>query len=65
MSGAVITMNEEGFIESINPAAVHMFGYQASEIIGRCFLVLVANPYHTHFLKTLTRLIKTTDRSQR
>jgi PAS domain S-box-containing protein len=65
MSGAVITLNEEGFIESINPAAEHMFGYQPSEITGRCFLVLLANPDHTQFLNTLTDLIQTTAGPQR
>jgi PAS domain S-box-containing protein len=35
MIGAVITFNEEGIIESFNPAAEQMFGYKHSEVVGK------------------------------
>jgi len=41
MFGAVITLDEEGFIESFNPAAEQMFGYKSSEIVGRNILSLI------------------------
>ncbi len=60
MSGAVITLNEEGCIESFNPAAEHMFGYQLSEITGRNSLVLITSSQHTQYLNMLADLRKTT-----
>ena len=43
IAGLVIT-SERGKIESINPAALRMFGYTADEIVGRYFKRLVAVP---------------------
>jgi PAS domain S-box-containing protein len=41
MIGAVITLNEEGFIESFNPAAEQVFGYKNSEITGKSISSLI------------------------
>ena len=43
IAGLVIT-NDRGKIESINPAALRMFGYRADEIVGRYFKRLVRVP---------------------
>ena len=40
--GGLVTCNRRGILESINPAAESMFGYTASELIGRHFSVLLA-----------------------
>lgn len=42
----IITINRRGLIESINPAAADLFGYEALEIIGQNIKVLMPEPYH-------------------
>lgn len=41
----IITIDENGIIESLNPAAEKMFGYTADELIGRNVSVLMPPPY--------------------
>jgi PAS domain S-box-containing protein len=41
----VITIDASGTIESFNPAAVRIFGYRASEVIGRNVKMLMPPPY--------------------
>ena len=60
----VITIDERGTIESINPAACRIYGYDANELIGRNVSVLMPEPYHgehddylRHYLKTGERRI--------
>ena len=51
---AIITINEEGIIESANPAVESMFGYRASELVGENVKLLMPNPYqdvHDQYLK--------------
>lgn len=40
----VITMDEQGFIESVNPAAERMFGWSVDELAGRNARVLTTEP---------------------
>lgn len=42
----IITIDERGLIESMNPAAVKIFGYMASEVIGKNVNILMPSPYH-------------------
>ncbi|HVT89631.1 MAG TPA: ATP-binding protein [Tepidisphaeraceae bacterium] len=42
----IITMNDEGRITSINPAAGQMFGYTAEEAIGQSILMLIPPERH-------------------
>jgi len=42
----IITINRQGLIESINPAAANMFGYNNSEVIGQNVKLLMPEPYH-------------------
>ena len=42
---AIITIDQHGSIESINPATERLFGYSASELIGQNVKVLMPEPY--------------------
>ncbi|EDN70752.1 sensor histidine kinase/response regulator (hybrid) [Beggiatoa sp. PS] len=44
---AVITIGEQGIIESFNKAAEQIFGYPKSEIIGQNVKILMPDPYHS------------------
>src|SRR5690349_16825857 len=42
---AIITIDEQGLIENINPATQRLFGYSASELVGKNVKVLMPEPY--------------------
>ncbi len=41
----IITFDEDGIMETINPMAEYVFGYQTSEVIGKNISLLVPEPY--------------------
>ena len=43
----IITIDECGLIETVNPAAARIFGYEARSLIGRNLRVLMPEPYHS------------------
>lgn len=50
----IITIDEKGIIDSANPATESVFGYSASELIGRNIKMLMPSPYrnsHDGYLK--------------
>lgn len=42
----IITINERGIVESMNPAAENLFGYAAAEMIGKNISALMPSPHH-------------------
>lgn len=42
---ALVTIDDRGAIESVNPAAERLFGYPSSELLGRSFAALLADPH--------------------
>lgn len=55
----IITIDERGIIETINPAAARLFGYQPQEVIGRNISVLMPSPYRQEHDQYLDRYIET------
>ncbi len=43
----IITINERGIVETINPAAEQVFGYTAAEVVGQNINMLMPEPFHS------------------
>lgn len=43
----IITIDQNGLVETVNPAAAHQFGYNPEEIIGNNIKMLMPDPYHS------------------
>ena len=55
---AIITMTENGIIDSFNPAAERMFGYTRDEAIGQNISILMPTPHHDEHDHVLSRYKK-------
>ncbi|MFB5944546.1 PAS domain-containing sensor histidine kinase [Albibacterium profundi] len=50
----IITIDENGIVESINPGALKLFGYNSGEVIGNNISMLMPEPYrsqHDHYIQ--------------
>jgi two-component system sensor kinase FixL len=56
---AVIIFDDQGIVESVNPAAERMFGYAAEEVVGKNYTLLMPEPNRERSLQRLGRYIAT------
>jgi two-component system CheB/CheR fusion protein len=59
---AIVTIDEQGIIESCNPAAERMFAYTATEFTGRNIKTVMPSPYLQEHDDYLARYLITGDR---
>lgn len=57
----IITINATGCVESINPAALRMFGYTSVEVVGHNIRMLMPEPYGSEHSEYLARYIRTSN----
>jgi len=57
----IITINDRGIIDSINPAGARMFGYEPAELIGKNVSLLMPQPYAAEHDAYLERYLRTGD----
>ena len=55
----IITIDDAGVIESINPAAAQQFGYEPQEVIGYNIKVLMPEPYHSQHDQYISNYLET------
>jgi PAS domain S-box-containing protein len=55
----IITVDEIGVVQSINPAVETIFGYTADEIVGKNLAMLAAEPYRSSHQDYMTRYRET------
>ena len=56
---AIITIEESGVIESINPAAERAFGYTRDDLVGRNVSVLMPSPYREEHDRHIASYLRT------
>jgi diguanylate cyclase (GGDEF)-like protein/PAS domain S-box-containing protein len=49
IADALITVDERGAIESVNPAAEHLFGYESAHLVGAAFAALLSDPHRDEY----------------
>ncbi len=55
----IITIDRSGIIETVNPAAARIFGYQPDEIIGRNIKILMPEPDHSQHDQYIENYLRT------
>jgi len=55
----ILTIDAHGIVQTVNPAAEKIFGYQAGEIVGHNVSMLMPAPYHDEHDAYLARYLRT------
>lgn len=58
-SDAIITINNQGVIDTVNQATETMFGYDAKELIGQSVAMLMPNPFREEHSGYLRKFLST------
>jgi len=56
---AILTIDERGAVETLNPAAQRLFGYESSQVVGRNIEMLMPPPYSDEHDEYLARYLRT------
>ena len=56
---AIIAIDENGIMQSVNPATEKMFGYTSGELIGRNVSMLMPNPYSSEHDQYICNYLRT------
>lgn len=59
---AIITIDRQGTIDSVNPATERMFGYPGKELVGQNIKILMPSPYRDEHDGYLARYLETGQR---
>jgi PAS domain S-box-containing protein len=59
---AIVTIDQDGIIESVNPATERLFGYTAAELIGQNVTILMPSPYQNEHDGYLAHYLATGER---
>ena len=59
VSDAILTINEQGLVQSANPAALRQFRYAEDELLGRHLSVLMPEIYHDDHREHFSNFLRT------
>ena len=55
----IITINERGIMQIVNPAAAHLFGYEVEELIDKNVAVIAPNPHRRNHDTYINKYLET------
>jgi len=58
----IVTIDERGTVEAVNPAAEKLFGYSAAELVGRNINMLMPSPHQEQHDQYLSNYLRTGER---